>query len=84
MQITEKHQQEIEDIMADIECPKGFICYHSHFKQVCRAKDIGLDEYVDCSGESTSTLLCPFILSFGNRFMCRCPLRIYLVKKLKI
>ena len=84
MQITEKHQKEIENIMEDIECPKDFICYQSGFEQLCQAQDIGLEEYVDCSGDPTSTLLCPFSLSFGDRYMCRCPVRIYLVKKLKI
>lgn len=84
MQITVKHQKDIERIITDIECPKDFVCYQSEFEHVCKAKDIGLENYLDCLGEATSTMLCPFSLSFGNSYMCRCPLRVYLAKNLNI
>ena len=84
MQITEKHQQEIEDIMTNIECPKNFACYQSGFEDVCRAKNIGLDDYVDCLQEAPFIQLCPFALSFGKSYLCKCLLRVYLVKHLHI
>jgi hypothetical protein len=84
MEISEKHLKEIDEIMADIECPKDFICSRTKFEQVCGAEDIGLEVYIECSGESLKTKWCSFSLSFGNGFMCKCPLRIYLARTLKI
>jgi hypothetical protein len=84
MQITEKHHEEIKKIMADMTCPKDFICYTSGFENenMCRVKDIGLDGFVDCSQEAPFIQMCSFSLSFGKNYLCTCPLRIYLVKHL--
>ena len=64
-----------------MECPKGFKCAKSGFDKLCRAKDIGLENYLECLEENPDD--CPFALSFGYSYMCDCPLRVYLEKKLK-
>jgi hypothetical protein len=84
MEIPEKHQKRIEEIIADIKCPKNFACYHSGFKDMCRGEDIGLDNYLSCLENFTSTVFCPFSLSFGNSYLCRCPLRVYVAKNLDL
>ena len=72
---------QIKGIMADFKCPKDFICYKSGFKKLCKAKDIGLEEFLECLEENPWE--CVFSLSFGYSHLCRCPLRIYIAKKLK-
>ena len=74
MQVLEGHKEKIEQIMADMNCPKDFTCYKSAFKKLCKAKDNGMNDYADCLD---SDLKCSFKLSFGNGFFCRCPLRVY-------
>jgi hypothetical protein len=84
MEISEKHQQEINQIIAGIECPKDFACCQSGFEEMCKVKDIGLEDYFECSEEVTKLPLCTFSLSYGYSYLCRCPLRIYLARNLRI
>jgi len=84
MQISEKHREEIEQIIAGFECPKDFVCYKSGFENLCKAKDANIEGFTYCLGEARRTELCPFSLSFGYRYLCKCPLRVYLIKNLNI
>jgi len=74
-------EKEIEQIIAELDCPKDFICYKSGFSNLCRAEDIGLERYLECFGESSEE--CAFLLSYANVRFCDCPLRFYIAKKLK-
>jgi hypothetical protein len=75
------HEKEIRQIIAEFDCPKNFICYKSGFTTLCKAKDIGLESYLECSDKSPDE--CMFLLSFANIRYCDCPLRCYIAKKLK-
>jgi hypothetical protein len=77
----EKHKKEIEKIIARFKCPKDFECYKSGFKNLCKAKDIGLEKYLECLKKDPGD--CVFSLSFGYSYLCKCPLRVYIAKNLK-
>jgi len=72
----------IEQIMAQMECAKDFVCYKSGFKKVCKARDGGLEGYIWCLEERMTARDCDYSLSFGEGMLCKCPLRIYLAKRL--
>ena len=74
--------KEIEKIAGKIKCPKDFICRESGFKDMCNAKDVGLDEHLLCL-EEHSQIKCPFSVPFGRKTYCECPLRVYICKHLK-
>ena len=74
-------RKRIEEMTGNIECPKNFKCVESGFENLCKAKDFGLDDYLECLEEDPHK--CKFALPFGNGYFCQCPLRVYLAKKLK-
>ena len=75
------HKKEIEKIIREFDCPKGFVCYTSGFDSLCKAEDIGLEPYLACLDERPEE--CLFLLSYANVHYCDCPLRLYIAKKLK-
>jgi hypothetical protein len=80
--MKEKHKKKIEEIIGTTKCPKDFKCTESEFEVMGKVKDVGLENYIECL-ESDSRV-CMFALSFGDGYLCQCPLRVYLAKKLKI
>ena len=79
----QEDKEEIEQIMAGMECAKDFECYKSGFEKLGRVKDGGLDNYVWCLEEKGKARDCGFSLWFGDGMLCKCPLRVYIAKKLK-
>ena len=79
--MTEEDKKIIEEIMAGMNCPKNFSCAESGFEILCKARDFGLDSYLECL--ETDPQSCSFVIPFGNAYFCQCPLRVYLGKKLK-
>ena len=74
-------RKQIEEIMDGLKCPKEFICYTSGFRNLCKAKDIGLESFVMCLTPDSPA--CRFSVDFGGALFCQCPLRVYICKKLK-
>ena len=74
-------RKKIEEIMAGMQCPKNFKCSEGGFEHLCKATDFGLENYLNCLEKNPGN--CSFALSFGLRYFCQCPLRVYLAKKLK-
>lgn len=74
-------RKNLEDIMKTMKCPKGFVCYTSGFRKLCRAKDVGLDSFVACM--VSVPMECKFSIHFGGLFFCQCPLRVCISKNLK-
>lgn len=74
-------KEEIEEIIGQMQCSKDFICAKDGFEHLCKAKDFGLEKYLDCLDESP--MECTFALSFANGYLCQCPLRVYISKKLR-
>jgi hypothetical protein len=45
-------EKEIKKIIGEIQCPNEFCCLESGGEIGCRAKDVGLEEYLECLQES--------------------------------
>lgn len=80
--MKEHHKQKIEEIIGTTKCAKDFRCAKSKFEVIGKVKDVGLENYLECL-ESNSRL-CMFALSFGEGYLCQCPLRVYVAKELNI
>ena len=76
-----EHKEQIEKIMSEMKCPKDFACYKSDFKNFSKTKDISLESFVECSNKDAWQ--CEYSFLFGFSYLCKCPLRVYVVKKLK-
>ena len=80
--MNEEQKKRIEEIMAGMQCEKGFECYESGFKKIGKAKDERLLGYVEClEGPETR---CKFKVPFRDEVFCKCPLRVYVAKELGI
>jgi len=81
--MREEDRKRIDEILGQMECPKGFKCVESGFDRLCKAKDFGNEQYLVCLKKTYP--LCQFVLvdDYGHetRF-CRCPLRVYLAQNL--
>ena len=74
-------QEDIEEMIRRVKCPKEFSCYRSGLKNLGKARDIGLESFVACL--IADPLKCKFSIHFGGVFFCQCKLRVYIAKKLK-
>ena len=81
MDIDPKNKEEIENIISTFKCPKGFKCYKYGLENLCKARDFGAEHYLQCLEENPKN--CPFSIPFGDGYACRCPLRVYMAKRLK-
>ena len=75
------NRKEIEEIINQFECPRDFGCCRSHFRDLCKAKDVGLETFLKCLEEDPRS--CQASVPFGAGYFCECPLRVYIAKKLK-
>ncbi len=80
--VDEAHKRQIETIVGAMRCPKDFSCCEAGFIDLCKAEDRSLPGYLDCLDEKSKR--CVFSLSFGHSRLCKCPLRVYLGKNLKL
>jgi hypothetical protein len=80
MDLTDEQRKRIEEIMASMQCSKDFKCFKSDFENICKAKDEGLEEYVNCLDKAY--VYCEFKFHFGSGILCKCPLRVYVAKNL--
>jgi hypothetical protein len=74
-------KKEAEAIIGGMRCPKGYRCYVSGFDNLCRARDIGIESYLECLEKNPKS--CAFSFPFGLIYLCQCPLRIFIAKNLK-
>ncbi len=80
--MDEEKLKEIQTIMGDMTCTKGFKCAASGFQKICKAGDHGVEDVLLCLEEDHVS--CKFVVPYGENHYCRCPLRVHLAKKLKI
>ena len=78
--MDERARKELEEIMGDMECPKDFKCYESGFENLWRAKEVGVELFLECLEETPQK--CKFSVMIGRSYLCQCPLRYYIFKKL--
>ncbi|MCP4676683.1 MAG: hypothetical protein GY854_14465 [Deltaproteobacteria bacterium] len=79
--MEDEDKKKIEEIIGGMQCSKNFKCAENGFKNLCCARDIGIESYLDCLEKEIFT--CQFALDFGEGRLCQCPLRVFLAKKLK-
>jgi hypothetical protein len=79
--MEQEYRKIIEDIIDGIRCPKDFKCYKKGLENLCKAKDIGLSEFLECLEKNPGE--CKFSVPYGSWYLCECPVRIYVAKKLK-
>ncbi len=77
MEITQEHKSPIEQIISEMECPKGFVCYKPGSENP-RIRLIADGERIECLGENP--LRCKFALCYGSLTLCQCPLLNYIAK----
>jgi hypothetical protein len=78
--MDEELRKQIEEIVEGMDCGKEFKCCEDNFANVCRAKDIGIDSFLECLENKPQT--CEFSMPFGNAFFCKCPVRGVIARKL--
>jgi hypothetical protein len=78
--MDEKTKKELEEIIDEMQCPKDFKCYKSGFEVLCQATTIARGAFLVCLEEDPQK--CKFVNLEGG-YICECPLRIYVAKKLK-
>ena len=82
--MKQEDTDKIKEIIDDLKCPKDFACYKQGFEGICQVKDVGLDSIVACV-ETTQIGCgnsCPFHITYGHSHYCKCPLRVYIAKRL--
>jgi len=58
--MKEEDRRKIDEIIGQFNCSKNFTCAESGFKNLCKAKDIGVDSHLLCLAKAPS--LCRFSL----------------------
>jgi hypothetical protein len=74
-------RNKIKEIIGETQCPHELCCLETGFDKVCKTREVGLEQYIECLEEDASH--CSFSASYGNSQYCSCPLRVYICKKLK-
>lgn len=78
----EEHRRGIEKIKSSMKCPKGFACYNSNFENLCKVRNIGEGKIIECSPENQAP--CVYRFTFMGKIFCKCPLRYYVARNLKM
>ena len=84
VKITEENSKMIQKIIVRIQCPKNVKCAESGFRHMCRARDFGDENSLQCL-EATNPP-CLFADTYDHGFQirfCRCPLRVYIAKHIE-
>ena len=84
MRIIQEHRAEIEELVAKTKCQFNFECYKSEFEHLSHVS-IELDGQllwcVGCLGDDGQKI-CNNRLSYGDNYLCTCPLREYIARNL--
>jgi hypothetical protein len=78
MEAAYKNMHEKEGSQDGLTLPKDFKWFKPGLGFTCKAKDIGLDSYVEC----LETNSCPFSVRFGYGYYCKCPARVRAAKEI--
>lgn len=75
-------KRRIQEIMNRIDCPEGFECYKSGFKNLCPQEIIEYGGPAECrqaQRDQENDRPCTMKTSSGRDYCCSCPLRVYVV-----
>jgi hypothetical protein len=74
------YKKELEEIIDGMQCPKGFQCYKSGLKSLCKAKKFDVYESLMCLNDEDAQK-CLFSERYAYKYFCKCPLRNYIAEK---
>jgi len=80
--MTNRREAEIERIKANMSCAKAFSCMSSGLAQAGRVNVFASGQLLAC--RETGAAACSHAQPFGNGFYCKCPLRMYLTRVLRM
>jgi len=80
--MRERDRLAIKHLLGDMHCPKDFTCVASGLRVLCAAEDVGMESTLKCLEEDPAH--CTFACFSRVRWYCKCPLRVYLSKNLKL
>ncbi len=81
MELTAKQEADIQKIMAEMDCPKGFRCYVSKFEKLTPVRVYRGANVIRCQHEERRN--CQYGFVFGDDIVfCKCPLRNYVAFEL--
>lgn len=75
-------QEQKQQTVKIVNYLKNFVSYKSGSEKLCKARYFGIDEYIDCLDENAKK--CEFSEPYGEGYLCKCILRIYIAKYLKM
>ncbi len=76
--MEEKYKKKIKEITEKMKCSKDFSCIKSGFENLCKARNFGSDDYLECLEDNSFD--CEFTLPFGKGNLCKCPARVAIAK----
>jgi hypothetical protein len=80
VELTTEQEVDVQKIMAEMDCPRGFSCYKSKFEDIVPVRVIS-SNVIACGKAMES--YCQKSVSFGmSTMLCRCPLRNYVALEL--
>jgi hypothetical protein len=79
--MARQRKPKLEEIIGGLQCPINFRCYKSKYKDLCKAQDIGMESFLVCLDKNPPK--CNFSFSFGFKYFCKCPLRVFIAKEFK-
>ena len=76
MGIAKKGKAEIESIISEMDCPRGYSCYKSGFENLCHVRFLSGDKIIECLDAESDG--CRYSEEIGFGTICKCPLRLYI------
>ena len=71
-------KEHIRGILGNLECDNELKCVESGFEELCKARDFGSDSFLTCLEEDPR---CSFASTFAYGRLCKCPVRMHILKK---
>jgi len=79
MEIAHVHKEEIEQIVAAVDCPKNLECYRSAFERLSKVEIMADGKVIQCLEENSRACQLGFLYGAKTVF-CLCPLRSYIAR----
>jgi hypothetical protein len=78
LEMDAEHKRAIEEVIREMECPKGFKCQKTGFKQAGKVRLLAEGRVIECMEEDGRSCGCG--LFYGSGVFCECPLRQYIAR----
>lgn len=79
MELTADQRLELVALKRKTSCSKRFRCLALPPSQLCSARDLGMDGFLECLQPNSQH--CSHSFPFGEGRFCRCAIRVFLAKQ---